>query len=256
MADNPISYRNAIQHRIRNIARHYYPAEGSHGWADHIADVYQTAKRLKGRPLSNVEYAAVLLHDAARRNVDIDHNVLGADKAYRTLKRHAVLPRSDIQKVRQAILEHSASWRRRSGITAPSSSAAALLALADKGTVHADLEHLVDRPMRFIFEGSDDKRFADLNKPLPYNKNNDADIAKRVHFQLKHWFGEPYKGPDTAWSRAFSKELADRYKLMQTVQPEDIQPYIAKYRKLYNTPIDPAADMSESENPTYMAVKR
>lgn len=244
-----------IQKRIRNIARHYYPKQGSHGWDDHIQDVYRVALALKGKPLDDVQYASVLMHDIARRNIDKDHNILGAQKAYKTLSDKNILTQKQRQAVKQAILQHSSSYRKRNNIKGFSSDAAKLLALADKGTVYSDLQHLVDRPMRFIFQGSDINRFKKLNKEVPYNINSDDDIADRVHFQLNHWFGTPYIGPQTAWSKHFQKQLKDRYETVSKTTPEDIKPLIHKYRELYNKLVEEGADTSPSQNPTYMAVK-
>lgn len=54
---------------IRLLAKRFYPKMGSHGW-QHIQDVLSRAVRIKGSPLTDSEYAAILFHDCSLKNGD------------------------------------------------------------------------------------------------------------------------------------------------------------------------------------------
>lgn len=220
-----------IQKRIMAIAKKYYPQKGSHGWNDHIFDVFNTAKKLKGNTLSDKEFAAIVLHDIERRNFDFGHSLHGSRRALRLLQRNRLFNKADRSEIRQAILEHSSKWRRANNL-ANSSGLSTLLDMADRGTPSSDIRTLVDRPLRFIFEGSDVKKYSKLGKPVPYDISNNNAVASRVAGQLKEWYGNPTEYSDI-YGTMFNDVLRARANTVNNLKPDDILPYVLKYRNLY-----------------------
>lgn len=219
------------QKLLQKLVTPYYLDEGSHGWNDHIADVYNTFKKIKGKDLDDKEFAAVVMHDIERKNWDKGHNIYGAKTAAKLLAKKHIFKKPDIDEIRQAILEHSGSYRREHNIK-PSSELSINLNMADRGTPQHTVAGLADRSLRYIFEGSDLRDYKKLNQPVPYDINNDRDVARHVISVLKQYFGENKQYED-AYGKLYNPLLRKRFKTVNTVKEDDIIPLVDKYRKMY-----------------------
>lgn len=120
---------------IEDLARTYYPTEGSHGW-NHIEDVVASGKRMlraKGEKLTPEAEAALMFHDSGLYPNGLDnpevrygHERRGATVARRALK--DMFDKETLLRIAAAIREHRGSYKGE--YTSPLSD---LVSSADRG---------------------------------------------------------------------------------------------------------------------------
>lgn len=194
------------QTQLQSLAKPYYTPQKWH----HIQEVLQQAKDIKQQPLSNLQNAAIYLHDIQKKRIgNRGHQKASAILARKLLQ--GKYSKDQVRKIYKAILQHNPDYRGSVKGFKHSSPQAQLLAIADdSNNLRRDPDLLAMYSVQFT---KGDPRFGTFKKSLARHKAFFG--PQHAHPQLIH-----YK---------------DRWKQYAKAGVENIDNYPAKkYKLLWN----------------------